>query len=240
VFFRNAILKVPYLIILSFKKQISENPKILNQNNTIINKRLDELYEKLIKGFNKTEYAITEYIQDYSKVFISGNIGIGVTSGTGDFAGGVHLSGTIDSWLQLGLFVNNQISQKNELGRWITGGQIRVYGDSWQVDGLVSALFGNHKKVKDWSGAREFGLGGSVRFGSSIIGLAGTILQEGDKNVIELPQYESISESYRSTSKNSLTYIIGLTGYNDLFPDANNSSTFEPFFKVALPLNPEF
>lgn len=193
----------------------------------LLNEFFDQVHATVARVLEKTEHVITTGVQEISTWLISGNTGIAVERGAGDFSGGVHLSLNIGKGVQIGTYLNsNFTADTSQPGRWLVGLQARFLVDKTQFDFLFSGLVGNHDRFRDWEILEA---GGSVQSNLCNFILGGSLFLRsaahhgGNASLLTT----SWGIFYKPLSPRAPTFLIGgvhSTPYNS------------PFFKIIYPI----
>ncbi|HVZ38166.1 MAG TPA: hypothetical protein VHI13_02740 [Candidatus Kapabacteria bacterium] len=134
-----------------------------------LNKALGQAFTALTDGFNTAEHRIGDAVSHISTFMVSANVGLAVTEGGGDFAGGTHLSLNLCKAVQVGAYFNSHFSPVDTtladsafVGRWLVGLQLRLLLADTQVDLLCSRSAGKSGSLNDNTAHTELGFGFSL------------------------------------------------------------------------------
>ena len=135
--------------------------KLYQLINCNFNTSLNQVKQLFIEIIDKVEFVISNTVDDISKYLISGNVGISVSKGEGDFSGGIHYLLKVDENIQVGAYVNPEFTSmidttkidssvnnvENELTAFLFGLQVRfIINDDVEFNGLLSRISGSDIK----------------------------------------------------------------------------------------------
>lgn len=194
--------------------------------------------EIVSRSLDEAESKIRTAVAQFNRWFLSGNAGLAVAEGQGGLGGGIHLSFTQSSNLQIGAYVNSEFqSDSLSAPEALFGAQIRYAWDRVEADLLFSAVRGN-----GWG--LEAGLGASMRLDEKVI-VGAAFFSVVEPIPIEVPDPAdptkkktltkqafgwSLGATVRGTSENSPTFVIGLT---------RRDGKTSPIVQIVYPLRPQ-
>lgn len=209
----------------SWDKPISIDNAILTV--ALLNNFFDQVHSTIIRVLERTEHTLTTGIQEISTWLISGNTGIAVERGAGDFSGGVHFALNIDTNFQIGTYLNsNFTADSSQPGRWLIGAQMRYTAEYGQVDFLLGGLVGNNNRFKDGD-CFEGGISIQGRGGNFIIGEAVFIRWDLPRGATVSSLTSSWGIFYKAASSHAPTFLAGII---------SSEGYQSPFFKIIYPI----
>jgi len=237
------IKKDDYFKDIDFTKPLSEYKdeyltKITHILNTTFETNTNKLKAILLNTFDDVQTEINKITDNLNRLLVSGNIGVSLSEGTGDFGTGFQLLWNINSNIQGGVYLNGSLAQsdttlpKNSLAAI----QLRfLIWEKVQIEALGSMYFGsgNFKSLRYF----ELGGGASVNLSNSIIFGTG-YFQEGNSKITgtsqtaEIPTIRTFAIFLRSVIPTLPTIYLGSTWEGDSKPNFG--------FKITYPLNNKF
>lgn len=173
--------------------------------------------ESVVKALNRAEHDITQGVETFSKLLISGSAGLAVTQNEGGaLGGGLNISWVSGTSFQMGVYANGQLSQSDTTdsdtpAQSLIGFQGRYAGDRLQLDLLAAVLFAD----KDFK-AGHFDLwqvGGGISYRPNndfIFGVAGFgLFGPGVGNAA------TVGLTLKATSAASPAVLLGVERQND-------------------------
>ena len=198
-------------------------PKGFADTLTSVSKHVvEKLKDDVAQALDLAEHELNKAVGEISMWFLSGNAGLGITEGSGAFAGGINASYVWRSG-QIGLYMNGDLNKQDTsdaIAGSLVGIQGRLAGDRFQADLLISKLTGPGR-----SSTFEGGLGVSLRLGNDIIiGLA-------HFNVFEKSHTLGSTSGiiFKAPSRTSPALLIGV---------ARTGGETVPIFQIATPILP--
>lgn len=130
----------------------------------LIDKPINKVKDNLNKVLDNAEDQITNVVNEFSRVLISGNVGLSLSEGKGNFSGGTILTVTHKKWLQTGAYINAEFNKSDTTipTQSLLGLQVRAKPiELLQVDLLLAGYFldKHFKNFASW----EYGIGVSTK-----------------------------------------------------------------------------
>lgn len=204
----------------------------IEKSNKLLVESTENLKAKVNNILDDVQSEMEKVIDEVNKVLLSGNIGIAVSEGSGDFGTGLQFSWNLNSRLQFGAYLNGELSESDTTlpKRSLIAVQGRtLIGDYVQLDLLGSFYFGD-QKFKSFK-YYEIGGGTSVNINKSVIVGAG-YFQLGNLSDGSITTSIDMTRTFglfiRSTVPTLPIVYIGHTWQID-----NNSFGF----KITYPIN---
>lgn len=205
---------------------------MVDKGNNYLSGTTANVKAKLENISDDVQKEMQKVIDEVNKVLISGNIGLAISEGSGDFGSGLQISWNLASRIQLGTYLNGELSESDTTlpKKSLIAVQGRVLiGDILQLDLLGSLYFGA-QKFKSFK-YYEYGGGFSVNIGKSVIVGAG-YFQLGNANDGSVTPLINITRTLgvfiRSNSPSLPILYLGNSWQQD-------KSSFG--FKVTYPIN---
>ncbi len=157
------------------------------------------------------EMDLMRALGELNAVFLSGNTGLGIAEGVGEFSGGIFCTLARNKHLLLGFYLSGLIgrdsSSVSSNPRSLVGIQARYATDATQIDLLYAKLMGENK-----AGVHEIGLGISFRLIKDvIIGVAGyALLQFEDSRLLNDRTMNTVGFTLKSAGVSSPSLLLGV------------------------------
>jgi hypothetical protein len=194
--------------------------------NNISDDVAENIRDFVTQALDNAEHEVAKVVNDINDWLLAGNIGLGVTKGSGAFAGGINFS-FVGSTYQIGIYVNGQFN-KNDSDKSpassLLGFQARYAEDRWQLDGLASKLIGANQQENF-----EYGFGASYRANNDIVvGVAYFGLFESPDG----GQLHTIQSTYGFVFKGTAAVSPAL-----LLGGMRTCDETRPIFQISFPIN---
>jgi len=205
--------------------------KYINYLNEYLNKQMSTAIGVLNNTLNAAEVQVRSLVETASKSLISGNVGMALSEGEGDFAGGLQYTYKANEDFLFGFYLNGELSSADttEAPKSLIGGQFKYAPfEKLEIAGLLSFYFGaaNYKAMQ----ANEFGGGISYTTGSLIIGASYFYLnQNGTTKNVSYPNNHTYGVFVRGNSSDSPIMFLGGS------TQTNQKANFG--FQIIYPIN---
>jgi hypothetical protein len=174
-------------------------------------------------AMDKAESKIADLVDNVSRRLVSGNVGIGVTQGTGAFVGGVQYSFVLPSW-QFGLYTNGQFNNGDSTRptQSLLGIRVRCATEAVQFDLLHDRLFGD-KQISNFR-SYDVGIGISYRISKDMIIGSAYFNQHNDEALVT----QQVGVTFATTSPGSPSLLMGFQ---------IKAGDTRPVFQISFPVN---